>query len=533
MLQHIAIERIYGDDRNVRAVKATPEQDASLLASMRAIGLLSPIHVTPIDDHLFRVVAGNRRFAAAVALGWRELPCLMVQPSTDLTLIQTTENLVRADMHPLDVWLAVERMVTTGMTVPAVALALNMTEKRVNHLVAMSGMHPKIVASIRKQPDDMPEERYVRTICQASHEKQASAFAEHGHTWWRLAAALTAKGMPRSAVRFDIASYTGEIHRDLFAENTDEMLLDFDQALRLQEQWLQGEREFRISQGFKAAVLQRDRWGTVKPPAGAKRDGWERKSANAKIKKADRGSWIYAACVDGDGAVVEWLYPVAPTQQAKAAAAEATAEVAAPVTKKGEAMIEQAQRDALAGWISEHAQTDMVMLAAAMCILERENRVLDPQVLFAEDGSLRCDVSTSTIHAILATAVAAQLAHSGTSSKVSMPVVHRLGALNGVLPTFEATTDNLAMLKRPGLEAVLARLGKRLADFTSQGRARDFIQKALAGDAGGVTATDLPALAWDPTMPLPYSWTGAGRLHNRPDDDEDLADDADLEDEAA
>lgn len=518
MLQHIAIERIQGDDRNVRAVKATPEQEASLIASIKAIGLLSPIHVTPIDDHLFRVVAGNRRFAACAALGWRELPCLMVQPSTDLTLIQTTENLVRADLHPLDVWLAVERMVTTGMTVPAVALALNMTEKRVGHLLAMSRMHPKIVASIRKHPHNMPEERLVRIICQASHEKQEAAFAKQGPIWWRLAAALIAKGMKRSEVRFDITKYTGEIHRDLFDEDTDELLTDFDQALRLQDQWVQGELEFRISQGWKAAALQHDQWGNMKVPAGAKRDKWELKSVKHKVKKADRGNWIYAAGVDGSGAVIEYLFPVAPTAEAKAVAAAETAAVASPATKKGEQLIEQLQREALANHIETMCEDDTLMLAAALCILEHGND--GPSEQLFEKGQLRQQLTIHTIRATLAHAVGGHLRRWGMSAPVTMPIVSRLGDYTGTVPTMPPIPDNLAMLKRPGLQSVLAALGKRLDDFSSQGQARDYIAKEMGAADRDILPAELPGLGYDTSKKLGYIWTRAEMGGQLPDDDE-------------
>jgi ParB/RepB/Spo0J family partition protein len=536
-MQQIEVSRIEPDANNVRVVKATPGQEDSLIASMKAIGLLSPIHVTPIEGDRFRVVAGHRRFQAARDLRWDTIPCLVVNATTNLTLIQASENMVRADMHPLDVWLAVERMVVEqGMTPPAVALALNVSEKRVRHLVAMSSLHPKIVAHIRKHPTDMPDERHVRVICQAPLDKQAKAFTEHGGTWWRLASALTAKGMLRSAVRFDIASYTGPVHRDLFDDEATELLTDMDQALRLQTEWLDAERRRWIGLGFQAAVIERDQWGSIKPPPGAVKDTWQRKDTKARIKKAERSRWIYGACLDGDGAVIDYLFPVKPEAKAQAAAAEATAEVAAPVTKKGAETIDQAQRDALANWIESFAETDMLMLAAAVCLMEQDSKWLDAEVLFADDGSLRCDVTVDTIKALLSHAIGTLVRKRGYNTPISAPIVHRLGALMQVVPTLAATADNLAMLKKPALARILSHAGKSMADFTSQGRARDFIVKQMGDADRALIPHELPALAWDPTQDLPYSWRrrhAYGADTDEGDEADDLSDGGEEQDEAA
>ena len=79
---------------------------AELEASIKQHGLVQPILVRPVGENgkvLFEIVAGERRFRAAKALGLTEIPVIQRELSdTEAREIQVIENLQRSDLHPLE-----------------------------------------------------------------------------------------------------------------------------------------------------------------------------------------------------------------------------------------------------------------------------------------------------------------------------------------------------------------------------------------------------------------------------------------------
>ena len=81
-----------------------PEELAELQQSLTTHGMLQPITVrmSPTTRG-YELIAGERRFRAATALGWKEIPAL-VKDVDDSTLLALAliENLQRADLNPIE-----------------------------------------------------------------------------------------------------------------------------------------------------------------------------------------------------------------------------------------------------------------------------------------------------------------------------------------------------------------------------------------------------------------------------------------------
>lgn len=75
---------------------------AELQASIRANGLLQPLIVRPMGSG-FELVAGERRYRAVRALGWKTVPA-HVRPLDDQALLTVAliENLQRTDLNPIE-----------------------------------------------------------------------------------------------------------------------------------------------------------------------------------------------------------------------------------------------------------------------------------------------------------------------------------------------------------------------------------------------------------------------------------------------
>jgi ParB family transcriptional regulator, chromosome partitioning protein len=92
---------------NTRKDLASGQEDSTisdLAASIRQVGLLSPLTVRPNGNGKYEVLAGQRRLLACQQLGMDPVPCVVRDDidDNDATTISLVENLHRADMSPLD-----------------------------------------------------------------------------------------------------------------------------------------------------------------------------------------------------------------------------------------------------------------------------------------------------------------------------------------------------------------------------------------------------------------------------------------------
>lgn len=73
-----------------------------LAASIRAIGIKQPLVVKPADNGTFEVVAGHRRYLAALRAGLTSAPCMVEDAGGDVDAIMLHENIRRADLSPVE-----------------------------------------------------------------------------------------------------------------------------------------------------------------------------------------------------------------------------------------------------------------------------------------------------------------------------------------------------------------------------------------------------------------------------------------------
>lgn len=74
-----------------------------LARSIEARGVIEPLLVRPIADGRYRIIAGERRFRAAMEAGLAEVPCIEFDvPENEVIEIALIENLHRRDLHPFE-----------------------------------------------------------------------------------------------------------------------------------------------------------------------------------------------------------------------------------------------------------------------------------------------------------------------------------------------------------------------------------------------------------------------------------------------
>jgi len=95
---------------SMEEIETNPEQPRTnvgdlteLRQSIESKGVLEPLLVKPIADGRFRIIAGERRFRAAMEAGLTEVPCIELDvPENEVVEIALIENLHRRDLHAFE-----------------------------------------------------------------------------------------------------------------------------------------------------------------------------------------------------------------------------------------------------------------------------------------------------------------------------------------------------------------------------------------------------------------------------------------------
>jgi len=134
-----------------------------LMSSMKQIGLLQPIGINPQDDGTFVVVFGNRRFKAAVKLGWTSVPAVIPPRKlnrVDFLTWHARENLDRVDPSFTEIGLLLQSYEQLNLTRSEIAVRLSRSVNWVNC----------VLASFERIPPHLRE--YVTAISKPGRRKE-------------------------------------------------------------------------------------------------------------------------------------------------------------------------------------------------------------------------------------------------------------------------------------------------------------------------------------------------------------------------
>jgi ParB family transcriptional regulator, chromosome partitioning protein len=98
----LPISKIVRDPEQVRRW-FDPEKLTSLMASIRSVGIRERLWVRPIANGQYKLIAGERRYRAAIAAELTEVPVEILEIDDDLALtLSLLENLQREDLNPVE-----------------------------------------------------------------------------------------------------------------------------------------------------------------------------------------------------------------------------------------------------------------------------------------------------------------------------------------------------------------------------------------------------------------------------------------------
>ena len=96
----ISMEEI---ETNPQQPRTTVGDLTELRLSIESKGVLEPLLVKPLPDGRYRIIAGERRFRAAMEAGLTEVPCIELDvPENEVVELALIENLHRRDLHPFE-----------------------------------------------------------------------------------------------------------------------------------------------------------------------------------------------------------------------------------------------------------------------------------------------------------------------------------------------------------------------------------------------------------------------------------------------
>lgn len=144
---NVAISRLVRNTAQPRKVFLRDKLD-DLIASIQQSGVLQPILVRKIDSDGnpdgadFQIVAGERRWRAAVKAGLTSIPIIIRDLSDrDVLEIGVIENVQRADLNPLEEALAYERLIKEfGRTQADIATSIGKSRVHVANTVRLTGL---------------------------------------------------------------------------------------------------------------------------------------------------------------------------------------------------------------------------------------------------------------------------------------------------------------------------------------------------------------------------------------------------------
>lgn len=226
-LRHIDTAKLCISAANMRA-KGKPDL-SHILPSIRARGVLVPLIVRPADEDRFEIVAGKRRYHAALTVAAESgedeaLPCAVMAAGDDAAALEASliENVARLDPDEVTLWESFTRLVREGRTPEDIALTFGLTELQVKRTLALGNLLPRIRSLYRKGDIDVGTVRHLTLASKARQRDwlalldDPEAHCPNGHQLkaWLFGGA----SIPVSAALFDVADYPGEVVSDLFGD---------------------------------------------------------------------------------------------------------------------------------------------------------------------------------------------------------------------------------------------------------------------------------------------------------------------------
>ncbi|QOZ25344.1 ParB/RepB/Spo0J family partition protein [Bradyrhizobium sp. CCBAU 51753] len=318
------------DPANVRKTDRAPKE--GMLASIRQKGIIMPLLVRKNGEEGFYVTDGGKRLAAAQKLAMdgefdkaTPITCILRENNVaDATDISLTTNLMRDDMHPVDEFEAIAKLIDEGKSPEDIKSGYGISLKEITRSLALGKLAPEVREAWRegKISEDVARAFTLETDQKRQAALLVSLKKSHGLTAWGVRTAVLGESRKIEAMLEFVGmdaykAAGGATTEDLFADAKDATSIATDSKLlkKLYDEKLERRIEELKAEGWKWVSLDSEL------PSGS---SWWSSKAKKDIKVDDRIKYGVIVDIDYNGRVNIKYGVEKPAQKAAAERKKAT-----------------------------------------------------------------------------------------------------------------------------------------------------------------------------------------------------------------
>lgn len=154
------------------------EKFQDLVKSVRVHGVLQPVVVRSKGEGAYELVAGERRFRAAMAAGLKHIPAVIRELTNEQSLeVALIENLQREDISPLEAAIAYKRLMDEfGLTQDEVAFRVGKSRSAVANTLRLFNLPQQLRESLAN--GEITEGHARALLAFSDPEEQAAAWRD-------------------------------------------------------------------------------------------------------------------------------------------------------------------------------------------------------------------------------------------------------------------------------------------------------------------------------------------------------------------
>ncbi|QSX33666.1 ParB/RepB/Spo0J family partition protein [Shewanella avicenniae] len=152
----------------------SPEALEELADSIRSQGIIQPIVVRKLDEQLYEIIAGERRWRAAQLAQLATVPCIVKQvPDENAVAMALIENIQREDLNAMEEAIALNRLLEEfNLTHQQVADAVGKSRTAVSNLLRLNTLNEPVKLMLERGDLDMG---HARALLSLEGDKQTNA----------------------------------------------------------------------------------------------------------------------------------------------------------------------------------------------------------------------------------------------------------------------------------------------------------------------------------------------------------------------
>lgn len=155
-------------DRNPEQARKTFDEDSlkEMANSMKLYGVLQPLLVTKLPNGRYQIVAGERRYRAAMKANLTTVPAIIKDlPVEEIKAISLIENIQREDLNAIEAAEGIKELMTNhGLTQEAVADRIGKSRPYVTNLLRLLTLPEEVLEMVKSGKISSGHARTLVTI---------------------------------------------------------------------------------------------------------------------------------------------------------------------------------------------------------------------------------------------------------------------------------------------------------------------------------------------------------------------------------